>query len=87
LRDACANLAHDLLDVDVIARRLRLFLGRRVTTVVAASVGTAAASMEVGPTAVLRVLISHYSMPNAQCPMPKILKARRNAPDPLGIEH
>jgi len=87
LRDARANLAHDLLDVDVIARRRLLFLRRRVATVVAASVWAAPPAVEMRPSAVLLVLISHHSMLEARCPMPNISEARRNAPDPLGIEH
>src|SRR5262249_40351034 len=62
LRNPGADLSHDLLDVDMLARRLRLVLLRRITPVVAAPVRSPPSTMEMGPTAVLRVLICHYSM-------------------------
>jgi hypothetical protein len=56
LGDPCADLAHDLLDVDVFAPAL-LLVRRRVPSIVATPVGPAPASMKVAP--VLRILISH----------------------------
>jgi hypothetical protein len=68
LRDAGTDVAHDLLDIDVLAmlarpliRRLRLCLrlrGSRTSSFIPASIGAATSTMEV-LAAVLWILISH----------------------------
>jgi hypothetical protein len=66
LRDAGADVAHDLLDIDVLAmlarpliRRLRLRrCGSRTSSFIPASIGAATSTMEV-LAAVLWILISH----------------------------
>jgi hypothetical protein len=63
LRDPRANLAHDLLDVDVLAvlstARLGRLRGPRPAAFVAAPVLAATASMKVLPATVLWILICH----------------------------
>jgi hypothetical protein len=95
LRDSRSNLAHDLLDIDVLAVLARaalvLRLGRRRSgpaPVVPAAILTASPSMKVLPAAVLWILICHLFR-NAQCGMLNAQRQARKARSrwALAIEH
>jgi hypothetical protein len=75
LRDSRSDLAHDLLDIDVLAvlaRALLLSLRRCGPAPLVAAPVLASPAMKVLTAAVLWILICHLfkqcSMPNDQCP-------------------